>query len=175
MRIRNALLLCLLALVAIAGIASAQGCPECDEDGAAEDSRYSSVDTGVITNETGVLYDTDQSLGENQHGRFTWLQHCLRFWNVLGHSLSLMVEVFASEDGVDVDAKAALDDTQVDLEETPLGAVDDATWGVVEPLPVDLPVDHRDMPPGLDVDACLYPEDSVSVDVEATVRCSVTA
>ena len=160
MRLTKMLLLALLALVAMAGIASAQtigDCPECDEDGASDDSWYSSYDTGVVKEDVGgVLEDTDVSVGEGQHGKFTWLQYCLKFFDALGNNITLMFEAFVSEDGADVDAKANVNGVEVDLEDTLVGDLDDRTWGAAEPLPVEIPFDPNDLPEGVDEDACLY-------------------
>lgn len=158
MRLTKTLIICLLALVAVAGVASAQAeCPECDADGPADDSWYSSYDTGVIKEETGgVLVDTDESVGENEHGRFAWFQDCLKVFDALGNHVTLMFEAFVSEDGADVDAKVDLNGEEIDLEDTLVGELDDKTWETAEPIPVELPASHDDLPEGVDEDHCLY-------------------
>lgn len=159
MRLIHRILLGLLALVALAGFASAQtlgDCPECDEDGPPDDSRYSSVDTGVIKEGNGVLVDTDQSTGENQHGRFTWFQYCLQIFDAMGNHVAIMYEAFVSEDGADVDVKANINGEEIDLEDTLVGDLDDQTWESMEPLPADLPLHDESLPEGVEIDECLY-------------------
>lgn len=161
MSIRHLLLASLAALVVLAGAAAAQSgepCPECDSDGEPDDSWYSSVDTGVITDEGAVLEDTDMSVGENQHGRFTWFQYCLQVLDVFGNHLAIAYEAFVSEDGADVDGSVTVNGETVDLEDTPLGDLDDATWTTTDELPAELPevpMGHEDLPEGVDVDECL--------------------
>lgn len=159
MRIRHVLLTALVTFLAFAGVAAAQSvvpCPECDEDGAGDGSRYQSVDTGVITDDATALVDTDQSVGENQHGRFTWLAICLQFFDALGNHLSLMVDAFVSEDGVDIDAKADVNGNTVDYDELPVvGEVDGMTWDLMDKTGVELPVSPTDVPTLPNVDSCI--------------------
>lgn len=153
MRIRHVLPTALLALLAFAGVAAAQ-CAECDEDGPADDSRYSSLDTGVITDDATTLVDVDQSVGENQHGRFSWLALCFQFFDVLGNSIGVMFDAFVSEDGADIDATANVNGHEVDFDDSPLGDLDGATWNAMDKTGVELPVDHT-LLPEVDIDHCL--------------------
>ena len=165
----------LAALLAISGLAVAQTeCPECDEDGDPDDSWYSSVDTGVVGEEEGVLSDTDVSVGENEHGRFTWIQICEQFWDALGNFVVITFEAFVSEDGADIDGTVTVNGETVDLEDTPAGELDDETWGhmeesgFLEALP-----SHEDLPEPVDIDHCVYPDEGVEVDIEATASCEI--
>lgn len=176
MSIQKLLLTCLLGLVALAGVAAAQEagpCPECDEDGEPDDSWYNSVDTGIITEEGGVVEDTDMSTGENQHGKFTWFQYCLRFFDALGNEIALMYEVFVSEDGADIDAKLDVNGEEIDLEDTLVGDLDDKTWGNMPETGLDVPVPYDELPEGQDVDECVYVDDTVEVAAEATASCEI--
>lgn len=179
MSLRNTLWIGLVGLLALAGVAAAQSpCPECDADGEPDDSWYSSVDTGVIGEDEGVLADTDTSVGENQHGKFSWLSACLRFWDALGNELALMWNVFVSEDGADVDATLQLNDQTVDLDETPAGQLDDLTWTHMPDGPVALPPFDASMMPidGQDVDHCVpleAPKVSIEQQTSVTARCEV--
>lgn len=167
MSLRHKLLLALLALVVASGTALAQTsepCPECDPDGEPDDSWYNSVDTGVITDEGAVLEDTDASVGENEQGRFTWFQYCLQVFDAFGDHLRIAYEVFVSEEGVDADGSVTVNDETIDLEDTPLGDLDDETWGHMEELPVDAPIDHEDLPEPVDIDECI---DLTEMDVPA--------
>ena len=130
-------------------------CPECDKDGDADDSWYSSVDAGVLGENGTVLEDADVSVGENEQGRFTWFQYCLQVLDVLGNFFVLTFEAFVSEEGADVDGSVTVNGETLDVEETPLGALDDATWKHMKKLPVNLPVGHKDLPQGVDVDQCV--------------------
>lgn len=178
MRSRHILLATLAALVALAGSALAQECPECDPDGEPDDSWYSSVDSGIVTDEGSVLEDTDVSVGENEHGRFTWFQYCLKFLDILGNSIVVTYEAFVSEDGADLDGSVSVNGEEVaDLDDSPAGGLDDATWGHMEEtgLLETLP-SHEDLPPGVDVDECLYADELPELDVsaEAVASCEVT-
>lgn len=181
MRTIHKLLMALLALVALSGTAFAQTdvpCPECDEDGEPDDSWYSSVDTGVLSNETGILEDTDVSVGENENGRFTWLQYCLQFFDLLGNQIVITYEAFISEDGADVDGSVTVNGEEVaNFDDTPVGEIDDATWEHMEELGLETPVDHDDLPEGIDVDECVFVDDTPEVDVEAdvTATCEIIA
>lgn len=155
MSVTTRILLVVLALLAVSGVAAAAECPDCDGDGEPDESRYSSYDTGVLADEGGMLVDTDQSVGENEQGRFTWLQLCVRLFDELGDFFALQFEQYASEEGVDVDARVTAKDETVDLEDTLAGDLDDATWDAMEPLPVEVPVDHTDLPEGQDVEEVL--------------------
>lgn len=177
MRLRPQLLICLAALLALSGAALAQTegpCPECDEDGEPDDSWYNSVDTGVVGEDEGVLSDTDVSVGENEHGRFTWIQICEQFWDALGNFVIITFEAFVSEDGADIDGTVTVNGETVDLEDTPAGDLDDETWGHMEETGVldGLP-SHEDLPEPVDIDHCIYPDESVEVDIEATASCEI--
>lgn len=179
MSIQKLVLTCLLALVALAGLAAAQElapCPECDEDGEADESWYNSVDTGIITGEGGVIEDTDVSTGENQHGEFTWFQYCLRFFDALGNSITIMFESFISEDGADLDAKIDVNGEEIDLEDTLIGDLDDATWGNMPEAGLDLPAPYDELPEGRNVDECLYVDDMPELEVtaDAVASCEVS-
>lgn len=174
MSLHKLLLGSLLGLLAVATVAAAQEvgpCPECDEDGEPDDSWYRSVDTGIITEEGGIVEDTDVSTGEGQHGKFVWYQYCLRFFDAMGNTFAVMVEVFSSEEGADVDAKLDLNGEEIDLEDTLIGDADDKTWGNMPESGVDIPIDHEDLPEGESVDECVYVDESPELSFEATASC----
>lgn len=155
----------LAALLAIAGFASAQSpCPECDPDGEPDNSTYSSIDTGLLHGDDHVLVDTDSSYGEKDDGTmFTWFAFCFSvFLAQLEEMLEMDVvdfdlwfEAYNGEDGSDLDGGIMLDgETIADLDETPAGDLDDATWGLLPETGVGLPED--DIPyEGVDEDLCL--------------------
>lgn len=170
MRILTLALAGLLAFASPA-LANPNECPECDEDVPAnDDCSFSSVDGGVITEDAGSLYDTDACVSKEDDPRGFWavLSLCLSSWfssvtEFIGFDMWL--DVFTSEDGTDVDAGLSTPVGDVDLEETPLGDLDDATWQAADTLEEsgvetpDLPPLGLDDAPTVDEDLCLYPED----------------
>lgn len=162
MGIRTMLLTCLIGLVALTGAATAQenACPECD---GADDSWYSSIDAGFVDEEATALADTDASLGESKDvGDFAWLSICLQFLQILGENIVATVDVFASEEGVDVDGSVSVADESIDLDEDVIGDLDGQTWEALDGSDVDLPVDHEDLGDGVDLDLCLTDLDVAS-------------
>ena len=171
MRSTTTLLAALVGLLAVAGVASAQEtieCPECDEDvPAMDDCTYSSYDTGYVSENYTSLLDTDACVHEaDEHGGW-WATFSLCIVEILtacGEMFGVFatLNVFASEDGVDVDGGLqTTDGLGVDFEDTPLGDLDDATWenapegDLPTDLPADLPTD--DLPAeAMDVDECVY-------------------
>ena len=116
------ILMGLTALLAVSGVAAAQNdpCPECDPDGADNpDNTYSSVDLGYVTNDTEVLGDSDWAVShsDDEKGFWAWLSLCLSAWlahveGVLGVDADVdgNVELYLSEDGVDLDATVQMDE-----------------------------------------------------------------
>ena len=106
----------LLAMLALTGIASAQNapCPECDADGDANpENTYSSIDLGLVGNDTEVLGDTDWAVShsDDEKGFWAWLSLCVGvFLQHVEETLGVKadadanVEAYVSQDGVDLDA-----------------------------------------------------------------------
>ena len=171
MRSTTTLLAALAGLLAVAGVASAQDvaeCPECDADvPAMDDCTYSSYDTGYVSNTTVDLVDTDMCVSKPGDERGWWATFSLCITQILtacGEMFGVFAtfNVFASEDGVDVDAGLeTTDGLGVSFDESPLGGLDDATWesmpdaDVPNDLPVEVPVDL----PAMDVNECVYGTD----------------
>lgn len=167
MRSTHILLAALLSLVAFAGVAAAQEaveCPECDEDVPAnDDCTYSSYDSGYLSENYTSLVDTDMCVHEADEDGGWWATFSLCVTEILsacGEMLGVFasLNVFASEDGVDVDGGiSTTDGLEVDFEDTPLGDLDDATWenspdADAPGLPVELP----ELPSeATDVDECI--------------------
>lgn len=116
MRAYISTLIGLAALLAIAGVASAQNtpCPECDPDGEPVENSYHSVDLGVVDEEeTEVLADTDASHSHDgdEKGFWLWFSLCLNAFvqhveDALGiHTdVDANAQVYADSEGADVDA-----------------------------------------------------------------------
>ena len=112
----------LLALLALTGVASAQNdpCPECDPDGGENpDNTYSSIDLGLVGNDTEVLGDTDWAVShsDDEKGFWAWLSLCLGVFlahveEILGVEVDAdaSVEAYLSEDGIDLDATVQMED-----------------------------------------------------------------
>ena len=112
----------LMAMITIAGVASAQNdpCPECDDDGPNNpDNTYSSVDLGVIGNDTEALGDTDWAVShtDDEKGFWAWLSICLSVFvqhveTLLGMEVDTdaNVNAYLSEDGIDLDATVKMED-----------------------------------------------------------------
>lgn len=170
---RNTLpmLVALLGLLAVAGVATAQEtttCPECDEDvPPTDDCTYSSYDTGYVSENVTSLYDTDSCVHEADENGGWWATFSLCVTHVLnacGEMLGVFARfnVFASEDGVDIDAGiSTTDGLDVNFDDSPVGDLDDATWENApdQDLPTEAPVDApTDLvpPEAMDVDECVY-------------------
>lgn len=141
MRIINGLLLAVLALAGTA-VATNGPCPECDEDGTAdehgvasksgpgnESGSYHSVDAGVVTDHAETLGDTDLSVGDSDdpQGFWAWVSLCLSAFvegleDILGFDVDVdaNVEAFVNEHGADLDATVTAPDQVCD-------ALDDGT------------------------------------------------
>lgn len=178
----------LAVLLAFSGAAAAQNapCPECDEDdGGSHNNSYSSIDLGVVDDEAELLADTDvaNGHGNEESGFWAWLSICLSAWlQAIGDAVGLQtdadasVEVFVSEDGVDLDmdvrgaqhACAAVDpalECDFDFDESDLGDLDGMTWEAMADVNAErealglgtptLPGDGLDTP-SADLDACLH-------------------
>ena len=183
MHIRTHLLGALAALLALSGVAAAQECPECDEDGEPGTSgSYSSVDTGYLTEDGILLVDTDMSVSDpdDPKGFWSWMSVCITalvdcFEEILGLDTGYQgnVEIYTSEQGVDLDATFRLVDPACDLapetcvvsfDESELGHLDDETWqgstqlhemlGEEAFTPGLMPDEMRDLD-GVDVDQCV--------------------
>lgn len=180
----------LLALVTISGVAAAQNapCPECDDDGPDNlENSYSSVDLGYVGNGSEALADTDLATSHlnDDKGFWAWLGICLSAWlEKVGHAIGVQTdvdasaEVYASEDGVDLDANvhgvqrvcAVADETlscDLDFDRSDVGDLDGMTWEVMQDVnaqrdalglqtPV-LPGEGLDAP-SADLDLCLHAE-----------------
>lgn len=178
----------LAALLALAGVAAAQNapCPECDPDGQANpDNSYHSVDAG-LANVTGdgseVLADTDVAYGHtgDEKGFWTWIQLCLSVFldkieDAVGiHTdLDANAEVYASEEGVDLDASArglqdvctaigVQKDCDYNFDESELGELDGKTWETMSTIEaatgMDVSVPSELLPPDTgssDTDVCI--------------------
>ena len=170
MRSTTTLLAMLVGLLAVAGFAAAQEtveCPECDEDvPPMDDCAYSSYDSGYVSENHTSLVDTDQCIHEADENGGWWATFSLCITEVLSACGEMFgvwgsLNVFASEDGVDVDGGIeTTDGLGLDFEDTPLGDLDDATWenapdADAPGLPMDVPTE---MLPGeaTDVDECVY-------------------
>lgn len=165
------LLASLMALLAVAGFATAQEtmeCPECDEDvPATSDCTYSSYDTGVVSENLTSLVDTDTCVHEaDEHGGW-WATFSLCLTEILsacGEMFGVFAtfNVFASEDGVDIDGGLETSDgLSLDFEDSPLADLDDATWenspGTDAPGLPALPVDAPGLPAeATNVNECVY-------------------
>ena len=169
MRSTTTLLAALVGLLAVAGVASAQEaieCPECDEDvPAMDDCTYSSYDTGYVSENYTSLVDTDVCVHEADESGGWWATFSLCLTEILsacGEMLGVFatLNVFASEDGVDVDGGIeTTDGVSLDFEDSPLADLDDATWestpdADVPALPADLPTDVVPAE-AMDVDECV--------------------
>lgn len=179
-------LLALAALLAACGVAAAQECPECDADGEPGASgSYSSVDTGYVSEDGLYLVDTDMSVSDpdDPKGVWSWFSLCITaladcFEELLGLDTGFQgnVELYQSEQGMDLDATFRLADPACDLapetcvfsfDESELGHLDDATWQgstqLHEMLGEDafteglLPADLAALD-GADVDQCVHGE-----------------
>lgn len=162
----------LAALLAFAGVATAQNlaCPECDEDGAAEESNYFSVDAGAVDEPSEALVDTDAATSnENTEGGFfAWLSVCLSAFledvsDALGIELDANVEAFVDSDGVDIDGVVQVGDTVVDIEDDVVGDLDDQTYEAIAQIEsaTGADVEIPNVLPDLgahDIDACLTGE-----------------
>lgn len=162
------------ALLALAGTALAQDCPECDEDpddGGAVDNSYHSANVGVIEEQDRLLVDTDASHGHlrEEKGFWSWLSLCFESFfgsieEVLGVSLgtNANAELYASEDGVDLDATLYLAGERWDFDESEIGDLDGQTWELSKlTKPVRDEVDYPTHIPdyeGAIVDVCVYGE-----------------
>lgn len=112
----------LMAMIALSGVAAAQNapCPECDTDGPGNDqSTYSSVDLGVVTNDAEALADTDWAVPHSDEGKGFWAWLSLCFGAFLGHVGDVFgvdadvdgnVDLYAGQDGVDLDATLQMDE-----------------------------------------------------------------
>lgn len=172
MRSTTTLLAALVGLLALAGVASAQTaeCPECDEDVPAnDDCTYSSVDTGFVGKNATSLVDTDLCVREADESGGWWAVFSLCLTQVLeagGELIGVFVtlDIFASEDGLDVDGGIATTDGEVlDFDDSPIGDLDDQTWeaGEQSDLPA-LPGTGGALPDeGAIVNECVYETDLV--------------
>lgn len=167
--IRNAIV-ALVGLVALSGVATAQGCPECDEDGPADpDNSYHDTDAGLVLNETDrVLADTDVALDDKtaDGGFFAWLSLCFNAFIQkvedavgLGTGVDANAEAYVSEDGVDVDVTARALGQVVDFDDSPIGHADGETWKVMGEVSADVRDLRSDLPEAPDapdtfVDVC---------------------
>lgn len=169
----KSILIGLVAFLALAGVASAQSsCPECDEDGDGNtDNPYHSVDAGAILNNTTALADTDvaHSQNDDEKGLWAWLSICLSAMvgpieDLLGVDTGLdsNTEVFASEDGVDLDATVHFGDETIDFDDSEVGDLDGMTWEAAQDvnaardeLPADVPQAEIPDYDGIDVDVCV--------------------
>lgn len=132
------LLAALVGLVALSGVAAAQGCPECDEDGPANpDNSYHDLDAGAVGDNATALADTDTAVDtqEDDGGFFGWLSLCLHAFvkaieDATGADTGVdgNANVYASEDGVDADVTVRGADQVVDFDDSPVGDVDGMTW-----------------------------------------------
>lgn len=113
----------LTALIAAAGVASAQNdpCPECDSDGPGVDNTYGSIDLGLLHGDNVTLVDEDHAVShsDDEKGFWAWLSLCLsvyveRIENLLGvdteADADANVDAYLSQDGIDLDATVKLDD-----------------------------------------------------------------
>lgn len=153
----------LLAFTAVAAAQTVEECPECDEDVPPNgDCTYSSYDTGYITNHSVDLIDTDACVHEaDEHGGF---------WAVVSVCLTQILEVagewtgvfasfdlFVSEDGMDLDGGVATTDGEVlDFDDSPVGGLDDETWGHMDELGVEAPETEVLPEEGVIVNECVY-------------------
>lgn len=138
-------------LLAVAGTAAAQTAhgdwrAEADdalaggEYGVYGEDRYADLDAGAMTEDAAAVVDTDASYSTvdeaNEGSVWTWFE--IRFSAVVDavrdlvgldvpHAVDANAEVYASDDGVDLDAN--LDDWDFDGSE--IGDVDGLTWKAV--------------------------------------------
>lgn len=177
MRTGTRLLSLLIALVAFAGIASAQSaCPECDADeNVTADNTYHSINVGAVEEKTHALVDTDASHGHFRDGKGLWAWLSICFDAFLGHieealGLDLGVEgnvdAYVSEDGLDLDATLYVGDERLDFDDSAVGHLDGESWKAMKatkPLrdQVDYPTDIPDYD-SIIVDACVFADVSVS-------------
>lgn len=133
----------LVALLAAASVASAQSdCPECDADGEGNSmNTYHNADVAFVDEETSeVLADTDAAHGhlDDNKGFWAWLSLCASAWfGAVEEALGIdtdtdaNAQVYASEDGIDLDAVAYVQGERVSFEETELASLDGETWSVM--------------------------------------------
>lgn len=160
-----------VGVLAVSGVASAQTvdtCPECDEDVPAnDDCAYSSVDTGRVTNRSVQLVDTDVCVHEADEDGGFWAVFSLCLTSIFDHlgefvGVFATMDVFVSDDGMDIDGGIATSDgTLVDFDESPVGDLDDQTWGQTGDLGVEVPSTDVLPDEGVIVDECLYDEELV--------------
>lgn len=168
-----------VALLAVAGVASAQ-CPECDDDGESNpENTYHSIDLGALENQTQseALADADFSHAHQAPGNgfWSWLSLCLHAFvgaveEALGVDLGVdgNAEAYVSEDGADIDATLYVGEERIDFDESAIGDVDGMTWEVMTEVNTmrdgtetpDLPTlpDYD----GIDADVCLYGDINVA-------------
>lgn len=168
-----------VALLAFAGVASAQ-CPECDEDGESNpDNTYHSVDLGALENQTQseALADSDFSHGHQAPGNgfWAWLSLCLHaFVGAIEEALGVdtgidgNVEAYVDENGADLDATLYVGDERIDFDDSAIGDVDGMTWEVMaEVNAARAGTETPELPAipeydGIDVDLCLYADLNVA-------------
>lgn len=142
------LLATLVGLVALSGVAAAQTCPECDEDGGSNpENSYHDLDLGVVGEDERVLADSDTAFDDKSDdgGFFAWLSLCLHaFVQAVEDAIGMETgvdanaEAYVSEDGVDVDVTARAAGEVVDFDDSPLGDVDGMTWEAMGDVSADL-------------------------------------
>lgn len=165
-------MMCLIALLAFAGVAAAQNvpCPECDADGDAVDSNYYSVDAGLVGDDAEALVDTDAATSHANTGGgfFAWLSVCLsaflqKVGDAVGVDLDANAEAYVDSDGVDLDATVRAGDHVVDLDDSPVGDVDGMTYEAIAQIEgatgadVEIP-NALPETEDLDLDLCLSAE-----------------
>jgi hypothetical protein len=156
-----------LGLVALAGIASADPdeCPDCHPQPAPvkNDCGFSSVHEGdALSNNTTEAGRVEACIANAHHPQGLWAKLSLCF-SAIAHGISEMlgidagVDVFASQDGVDVDATVDVADHHADFDDSALDDVDDTTWQTLAEVHAhvdgplqDAGVDTRDNPVGGD-------------------------
>lgn len=177
MRFGVCLLSLLIAITALAGVASAQSaCPECDADeDIPADNTYHNANVGVVEEKSRALVDMDASHGHLRDGKgfWAWLSICFdaflgRIEEAVGLDLGARgnVDAYVSEDGIDLDATLYAGDTRLDFDESAIGHLDGETW---EAMKTTKPVRERVHYPteipdydGVMVDVCVFADIQVS-------------
>lgn len=166
------IVIALAALVAMSSVASADpGCPDCHTQPVPikNDCGYSSAHQGAHAANVTDAARGELCVANAHHKQGPWVKLGLCFEGIVNKvaqtlGLKVNLDLYASQDGVDLDSSADVAGQHVDYERSPLGKTDDMTWPALAQVhgQVDdkVPVNTRDVPVGGDtlphanVDVC---------------------